>query len=545
MKDTVVKLLIVLVIGYVVFTPSARSQTNANQKTGKGTVSGRVTLHGKGVAGIGVVLRSAESDQQSRAVGTTDSEGNYKISRVPPGQYHVIPVGRTFVTVDIDTSIREGKFVVLAENDNVTGIDFTVVKGGVITGRVTDEDGKPVVEEPLSLIQLDSNQSVRSQSRNSRTDDRGVYRIFGLRPGHYKVAAGQDERMGPMGRVRRPYKMTYHPDAADPAKATIIEVLEGSENSGIDITVGRLMEGYSASGQIIDGETGKPLANIRIGVARIESKYGYRPVNPVSTARGGFRIEGLAPGHYNVVINNFEDNSPFAAPVPFEIVDRDVENLIIKTSRGGASLTGVVLLEGSNDKTLLARLYQLRLNILVQGSSPGFPNWRSTAINPDGSFRLTGLQPGLANVNTLSAANYQPVKDFVVLHMEREGVRVTQGVELRENEETSGLRVFVAHGTGVIRGEFTFLNGTMTPGSRLMVMLTRVGERLSLRSADVDTRGRFAIEGVPAGAYLLQINGHIPGARNLSVKQQVNVVDGVVTEVTIPLDLNPTPGSKP
>ena len=50
---------------------------------------------------------------------------------------------------------------------------------------------------------------------------------------------------------------------------------------------------------------------------------------------------------------------------------------------------------------------------------------------------------------------------------------------------------------------------------------------------------------MPAGTYWLQIHGYIPGARNMSARQQVNVVDGVVTEVTITLDLNPNPDSKP
>ncbi|MBA3568054.1 MAG: hypothetical protein H0W28_01725 [Pyrinomonadaceae bacterium] len=150
----------------------------------------------------------------------------------------------------------------------------------------------------------------------------------------------------------------------------------------------------------------------------------------------------------------------------------------------------------------------------------------------------------MATVNTLSS-DHQPVKDFVVLHTEREGVRASQGIELKAHEETNGLRVFVGHGTGVIRGEVIFVNGTSTPGSRLMAQLTRVGETVGLRAAEVDARGHFAVEGMPAGTYWLQIHGYIPGARNQFARQQVNVVDAVVTEVTITLDLNPMPGSKP
>ena len=92
---------------------------------------------------------------------------------------------------------------------------FHVVQAGVITGKVSDAEGKPVVEERLNLMAVDStNQHVRSQMLDFRTDDRGVYRIFGLPAGRYKVAVGQDSQMGAFvgGRGRRPYKLTFHPD---------------------------------------------------------------------------------------------------------------------------------------------------------------------------------------------------------------------------------------------------------------------------------------------------------------------------------------------
>jgi len=233
---------------------------------------------------------------------------------------------------------------------------------------------------------------------------------------------------------------------------------------------------------------------------------------------------------------------PLPIPIPVEISDRDVDGLIIKTAKG-ASLTGVVVLEGSNDRALLGKLYQLRLNAWVQGGPSGLPAWRSTSISPDGSFRLAGLPTGVANINTLSSSDHRPVKDFVVLHSEREGIRVTQGIELKAGSETTGLRVLVAHGNGVVRGELIFVNGP-TPGSRLVAQLTRAGESVPLRHAEVDARGHFAVEGMPAGTYWLQVYGNLPAARNM-VPTQVNVVDGAVTEVTITLDLNPKSDSRP
>ena len=46
--------------------------------------------------------------------------------------------------------------IVVAAGESVDGIDFALVGGGVITGRVTDSDGRPLIEERLNLIPADS-----------------------------------------------------------------------------------------------------------------------------------------------------------------------------------------------------------------------------------------------------------------------------------------------------------------------------------------------------------------------------------------------------
>src|SRR5678815_5790840 len=78
------------------------------------------------------------------------------------------------------------------------------------------------------------NQSSRTESR-IQTDDRGIYRLFGLGPGKYKLSASRNVRTG-FGQPAR-FLPTYYPATTDPLKATIIEVTEGSELTGIDINV--------------------------------------------------------------------------------------------------------------------------------------------------------------------------------------------------------------------------------------------------------------------------------------------------------------------
>src|SRR5438045_7997757 len=81
---------------------------------------------------------------------------------------------------------------------------------------------------------------------NARTDDRGIYRIFGVPPGNYRVAAGQREESNFGSRTERAaYRLTFHPAAADISQASIIEVTEASEATNVDIAVGRTVTKYT------------------------------------------------------------------------------------------------------------------------------------------------------------------------------------------------------------------------------------------------------------------------------------------------------------
>jgi hypothetical protein len=128
------------------------------------------------------------------------------------------------------------------------------------------------------------------------TDDRGIYRVFGLSPGRYKVAVGRsDNEMNVTYNQPRNifYKQVFHPDVSDQAKATIVEVNEGGEANNIDITVGRMVQTFSASGQLVD-ELGQPVPNLRFGLQRqLGQRVEYSNNSGAANSRGEFIVEGL------------------------------------------------------------------------------------------------------------------------------------------------------------------------------------------------------------------------------------------------------------
>lgn len=527
----------------------ASSQTKTPKKLLTGSVSGRVTLHGKGAAGIIVGVRNSDfSPQQPPAIkATTDADGNYRITGIPTGSYQVSPMAPAYVVTDLVATRERGRTLLLAEGEDVQDVDFSLERGGVIAGRVTDANGRPVVEERLTLVSAD--QSKQNQQNfgpfmgaGATTDDRGVYRIYGLPPGQYKISVGRDDDnyYSSLGVGRVTYKRTFYPDATDPAEAKIIEITEGSEATNIDISLGQILPGFLASGKVVDGETGRPVTGLRLGLRRVLNN-NYEGVNGsvIANSQGEFRLENISPGKYAVLILPLPGTETRADPVSFEVVDQDVSGLLVKTLNG-LSISGNVIIEGKTDSSFAAKLAELRLDVYVHNEGAGFG--RSSPFNADGSFRVGGLGPGIADL-TLGAQEGRPLVNFAISRIERDGIVQPRGLELNSGEpNVTGVRIFLRYGTGSVRGEVKIANGPLPAGARLMVWLKKLGEAESnFRPYNPDLRGHFLIEGVSAGEYELRVQANVPRRQSPSATQQVTVAEGAVSEVVVTLDLKPKP----
>jgi hypothetical protein len=537
---------------------AAQPQTKPFKKAPTGTVSGRVTIKGKGTSGVVIALRQNEFTYQPAPSpkATTDQEGNYRITDIPAGNYQISPIAPAFVLSDLNNSglsnygsRGRGKSLVIAEGEDVESIDFALVRGGVITGKVTDADGRPLIEESITLLpEASTNERGTSDTMPPmffQTDDRGIYRMFGVPAGRYRVAVGQtgNDLYRTMG-GRPSYKQTFHPDVTDPAKATLVEVSEGLEITNVDISVGRAQQTFAASGRVVESGTGQPVANLRFGIRMLNEEGGSADsTNATSNSQGEFRIENLPPGKYEVMVMPFQGSDFLSDSVPFEILNQNVIGLLLKASIG-ASVSGKVLLEGTHDKNVLTRLAQLRLQVDVRSENPSSGFGQSSEIGLDGSFRAGGLSAGTATFY-LGGEDRSLLKGFVISRIERDGSVQPRELEIKTGEQITGVRVVISYssaGSGVIRGTVKFENGSLPPGSHIAVRLAKQGENqfnMNPSQQLVDSRGRFFIDGLAAGNYELNVMGYLQGWRNRppSAKQEVNVGEGAVTEVTITLDL--------
>lgn len=527
------------------------------QKPGTGTITGRVMLKDKGLANASVVLYPSDRfmpERSSLARATTDTEGRYRLTGVPAGRFTVVVVAPALVMSNESSDGQSGKAVTIAEGETVEKIDFSLVPGGVITGRVTDADGVPVIGVHINLTLAERNQRLGGgySSYNPfmfETDDRGIYRLYGIPAGRYTVSVGEAPGSGMIrfgfgsGGY---YTRTFYPSVTDESKATILEVTEGSEDANIDITLGRKAQTFGATGRVVD-ENGQPVPNVRVGhgvVMKEQNIMGGFGFDGVTDDKGRFQLSGMLPGRYAAFVwgetLDIQDKG-YSDPVVFNITDGDVSGLELKVRRG-SSISGVATIEGTTDPGVLAKLSQLSL---MAGPSErterlAVPMFSNNRIAPDGSFHITGLRPGKYRLY-LSMYPSSPA-GLTLARVEREGVPQRE-IEIAQSAQITGIHVVIEYGTGSIHGSVKIENGSVPEGMRMSVVARRPDEASGQirRASQVDSRGRFLIEGLPAGEYevMLQAVVMLDRPRPLPpIKQNVTVTNGVDTEVNFTLDLN-------
>jgi protocatechuate 3,4-dioxygenase beta subunit len=542
-----------LLISLTVFSiGAARAQSPSASKRAPATITGRVTLDGAGAPGAHVMLKphvekfipaNIFGDEQSPAASAvTDAEGRYRLTDVAPGAYRVSVFAPVYVIEGETEPLTPGKTINVAEGDNVENLDFSLTRGAVITGKVTDDKDRPVIATPVNVYTLNIYGYRRSpnipKSRYVRweTDDRGVYRIFGLEAGRYMVAAGFDSDGSGTGG----YRLTFHPDAVDEEKARVVEVKSGEEAANVDIKVAAPGKGYVVTGRVVDADSGEPVPGMRVSYI---GGSGPRTGRPVTNALGEFRFENMTPDSYRAFTIN--DNAQgrgaptLGEEIKFEVVDSDVSGLEIKTSRG-ATISGVVAIEGSNDPSLRAKL--AHVSLFVQNRTRTMFNLApggNGTISPNGTFKLSNVQPGKTSIIT----GFETPMGVALLRAEHNGVEVKE-FNVNAGDQITGVRLVFAYGNGVIAGRVEVRGGSLPAGARMRVISIRDGRNLTLepaKFAEVDGRGQFLIEGLIQGTYKLSLNvtgyGDAVSFDPSKLQQNVTVAGEGRHEITFIVDL--------
>jgi protocatechuate 3,4-dioxygenase beta subunit len=524
------------------FSAALRAQTS-NPEAGTATISGRVTLNGKPARGIKVSLVPGPYGGVQRQSTRADDEGRYEFTGLAAGRYGLVAASYVHTSIEYwQSSSRPFKLCTVLNGEKLANQDLTLVRGGVITGRITDADGKPLIQEAVQLTYVDEQgkqESYPNYGGNDmlRTDDRGIYRLFGLAPGRYLISAG---KTGPaMGSPGPFYRRVYYPGVRNSAQATPVEIKAGSEATNIDLRLGTGEKTFAVSGRVVDDATGQPVTKAGLDFWMADTPQGELRPRMFGTSineRGTFYFENLPPGRYGLSGTPHPEYNHYGDLVSFEITDQDIEDLTIRMKRG-AIISGTLVLENNPDPAALQNI-----RVFVGASSPD-PAVAMTLpggyAQPDGSFQLRSLPPKKIGLRVGSEG-----RKFSIVRIERNSAEIQESFDLKPAEQVTGVRVVLKEAAGGLRGRIVLLGGPLPAGYSLSATLHRLGNNVLIPiPLAINPNLSFDEPTLVVGEYEIAVIVKAPGADGAPVsvrepiRQRVTVQERASTEVVVTVDL--------
>lgn len=447
----------------------AAQQRNAKQQeTPTSVVRARVIYDDSGQPVRRARVQFIELGTASRSNVSTATNSNGELgARIGAGEYFVLidsPGVIAAASLDFTNSmpnpdeVRREFQTFTFDGVSEQSIEIRARRGGAITGRITYQDGSAAVNTTIEILRRNAETKKfarivtgiggASSIVSMLTDDRGMYRVAGLPPGEYIVAASEkntrreadDERemlgwlTGLLGSDA--LMKVFYGGATKSLDATVIQVAAGAEMSGIDITF-PITQTFALSGKVIARSNRKAVKDVGLYLRSVEndaSPYGERITKTLSHQAqsddsGAWSFEEVPVGEYvlqieppteygtssmsnmnmngnmNTMSNmNGMSNMNMASPKPrrryapqevkIKVTESGTEPLTVELASGGR-VSGTVIIEGG--KPLPS---YMSVKVVDAGNPIDTDDYSlayellSSQVNQQRSFEIEGLAAG-------------------------------------------------------------------------------------------------------------------------------------------------------
>jgi hypothetical protein len=486
------------------------------------------------------VLATAPQLPQGRGT-LTDEAGAFALTGLPEGRYTLTVSKTGFITLAYGQRrpLQAGTPLQLGATQELTGIEFRLPRGSVITGRIFDETGEPVPGTSVRALRYQYAQGSRQlvPAGAADTDDQGTYRIWGLNPGEYYISALTRKLMGvgrggpgPLGGRGSPaggpgalaaqaleargllgggsdsdavaYAPTYYPGVPSVNEARSVSVALGAEARDIDFGL-LLVRTSRVSGRVTNPD-GSPTSTGNVALIPDTGPRGRGAVGGTYGARlrwdGAFVIANVPPGRYTLRARGGDGAVAQFGVQTLAVTDGDLTDVAVVLAPAG-SVSGTVTFE-------TARSVQppdptgIRIAALPADDSGFGPN-PSTRVNEDRQFMLDGLAAGGHLIRAQGSPRGWMLKAVLV-----DGRDVIDTpLDIRSGQRVSSVTLVFTDNLSEVGGTVTDERGNpMTDYTVLAFPSDPTHWRPMARqimTARPDQNGRFQIRGLPSGDYFL------------------------------------------
>jgi hypothetical protein len=508
---------LILIVFVLTLCVAVRAQTPAEPKNREeqpsGTIDGQVVNeNGQPLAGAAVFVRTLSSLSNRSTI--TDNDGKFRVTGLERGLYLVGANSPAYTSAP--TGADGPTYYRVGESARVE-----LVRGGAITGTVTSPNGEPVISVRVRATMIRDAKGQPPKGTNfgweQPTDDRGIYRVYGLPPGTYIVSAGGTSYFSSF----YPFDSDVPTYAPSSTRDTAAEVnVRSGEDSTIDIRY-RSEPGHTVSGTVkVSG-----LGNSNISL----TKPGGFLVGQAIQFPGarGFSISGLSDGDYDLVASEIIPSTPgslfptqaYSEPKRITIKGADVTGIELAPKPFG-SISGKLLLESSKVPECQGKRPPLLVETLVQfrraetdvnKDDPLSQRSATGATSPDtaGAFVLRNLAPGKYQFDMKFYARYWYLKSMTGNSAGAKGQRTDVAANwttLKFGESVSNLTVTLAEGAASIRGSVPVAEGATLPAGIVSFLVPsepdKTDDVLRYFVTSIGADGTFTFNNLPPGKYL-------------------------------------------
>lgn len=485
-----------------------------------------------------------EGDMRLTRSTLTDNKGRFGLSELPTGRFTVTAEKAGYPPVSYGASRpnRAGAGVFLKDGQHVTDVALTLAHGVVLTGTVYDELGAPKPGVPIMAW------TVRTSLSGERTldygggpltvvtDDRGVYRTFGLPPGDYTVGTtwyysgepytvhlptpaefqtafpppnqqphpSNGSGAGVAEAPRYNYLPVFTPGVTDPLTADTYTLKAGDVRTGVDLRM--QLQPTSRIEATIVNPTGARV-DLRVSVTRRSSVTALNTSAVYSGATDRkFKADSLSPGPYRLSVESRPGSSeqPLWALADVLLVPGEATTLTM-TLQPTVTVSGQLVFEG--DALPMPDL--TRVSMFLRDIAPGGAR-TTTKIESEGTFVTTGVVPSTYTLRTGVPGGLAPTGPGWNLKSVRVGgTNVTDRPFAVSPAGASNVIVTFTDQVSELSGTISAADGT--PGTDYFVIAIPAdrdywvpGTR-RITSTRPDGSGRYVFRGLPTGDYQVAV----------------------------------------